>query len=85
MFQVIFNPLIIKYDGVYSIKSTSFIQTLFERMKSSLNITTANNSDFVIPYHEALALSLESTENCIRKLEELTYHLFAAKSYFKLK
>jgi hypothetical protein len=27
--QVIFSPVIIKYEGVYSIKSTSFIQTLF--------------------------------------------------------
>jgi hypothetical protein len=28
---------------------------------------------------------LENTSNSIRKLEEQTYHLFAAKSYFKLK
>lgn len=47
--------------------------------------SSANNSDFLVSYHESLALTLDSTENCIRKLEELTFHLFAAKSYFKLK
>ena len=47
--------------------------------------STANNTDFLVVYHESLALILENTENCVRKLEELTYHLFAAKSYFKLK
>jgi len=60
-FQVVFNSLVIKYEGIYSIKSTSFIQALFDRLKSSQNNTSANNSDFLVPYHESLALSLEST------------------------
>lgn len=50
-FQIMFSCLIIRYEGIFSIKSTSFIQTLFERMKCSLNSTSANNSDFVVPYH----------------------------------
>ena len=35
--------------------------------------------------HEKIANALEATPNSIRKLEEQTYHLFVAKSYFKLK
>ena len=29
VFQVMFDSLIIRYEGIFSIKSTSFIQTLF--------------------------------------------------------
>lgn len=67
---IAFNAAIIKYEGIYSIKSTSFIQTIFERIKSQQASSSQSSTsfDFLVPFHESLALSLEQTENCIRKL-----------------
>lgn len=50
---IAFNAAIIKYEGIYSIKSTSFIQTIFERIKSQQASSSQSSSsfDFLVPFH----------------------------------
>ena len=72
-FETAVGGLLTCYEGLYSVKSTSFCAFILQNEHNTLEL------------HQKIAIALESTPNSIRKLEEQTYHLFVSKSYFKLK
>lgn len=82
MFLNIFGCVVRKYEGVYEISSRWLTESVLDREKIKKG---DNFNETLMGWHERIARALETTDNSIRKLEEQAYHLFCAKSYFRLK
>lgn len=81
-FMGIFGCVIMNYEGVFLINSRWLVESVLEREKTKKG---EGFNEMVMGWHEKIARALETTDNSIRKLEEQAYHLFCAKSYFRLK
>lgn len=82
IFLGIFGCAVVRYEGVFSIKARWLVESVLERERVRKG---EGFGESVMGWHERIARALESTENSIRKLEEQAYHLFCARSYFRLK
>jgi hypothetical protein len=74
LFGVVFGNFLMKYRHLWMIKNDSFRKCLNSKYKFKFQ-----------DIHERIAEVLRKTPNSLRKLEEETYQLYNAKSYFKLK
>jgi hypothetical protein len=74
LFGVVFGNFLMKYRHLWMIKNDSFRKCLNHKYKFKFQ-----------DIHERIAEALRKTPNSLRKLEEETYQLYNAKSYFKLK
>lgn len=74
LFSLVFGSFLMQYRQLWMIKNDSFRKCLYRKYRFKYQ-----------EIHERVAEALRKTPNSLRKLEEETYQLYNAKSYFKLK
>lgn len=74
IFSVVFREFVMSWRHLRMIKNDSFRKALHRKYRFKVQ-----------EVHDKIAEALRRTPNSLRKLEEETYQLYNAKSYFKLK
>ncbi len=74
----IFKNFFMTYKDLWKITNEPFKKAIFDSYLK-------NDTNYIRATHEKIAEILKKTPPSIRKLEELSYHLYGCKSYFNLK
>jgi len=74
----VFKNFFMKHKDLWKINNEPF-------KKAISQFYSLKSSPYILKLHEDVSEVIKKTPTSIRKLEELSYHLYGCKSYFKLK
>jgi hypothetical protein len=77
VFIAVYKSILFTFKGLWKISNEVFIKVVERKFLADFNFTKS--------IHKMIEVSLEKTPSSIRKLEELTNHLYSAKEFFALK